>query len=110
MTRRVGKVLAVAALAVVAALPLPALAEGTFRFGFHFGDEWSDFPSGRITCLTDYEIRQSVAARGYSNIYLNVPNDGRVEVKASYDGWVYLLDFDYCRDRIIEAKPLRPAG
>lgn len=110
MTGRTGKILAAAAVTLLAMMPLSAVAQGTMRFGFHFGDEWGDFPNTRITCLTNSEIRRSVAARGYSNIYLNVPNDGRIEVRASYDGWVYLIDFDYCRDRIVEARPLRPAS
>lgn len=87
----------------------PAHAQG---FGVFFGDEESDFyaPPQRITCMTDRQIRDAVAAEGFSNIYLNVPNDGHVEVRATIDGWVYLLEYDFCRGYIEEARRLRPAS
>jgi hypothetical protein len=85
----------------------PAQSAG---FGIFFGDERSDFFPGRITCMGDYQVRQAVAARGYSNIYLNVMNDGHVQVRATRGDWVYLLDFNYCSGRIEDRTRLRPAG
>jgi hypothetical protein len=37
-------------------------------------------------------------------------NDKHVEVRATRDGWVYLLDFNYCTGRIEDRTRLRPAG
>lgn len=93
---------------VVAASPVQA----QLGFGIFFGDEEDDFfaPPERITCMTDRQIRDAVAAEGFSNIYLNVPNDGHVEVRATIDGWVYLLEYDFCRGYIEEARRLRPAS
>ena len=97
-------VIAVTALGVSA----PAQAQG-FNFGFHFGDQRSDFFSQRAICMTDRQIRDSIAQRGYTNIYLNVPYEKRIQVRATRDGWVYLLDFDFCSDRIKGASQLRRA-
>ncbi len=110
MIRTVSRFLVVGAVAALAALPLPAQAQGTLKFGIIFGDEQADFYPRRAICLTNHQMRESMAARGYTDIALNVPNDGRIEIRASWDGWVYLIDFDYCRDRIVGVRQLRPAG
>lgn len=97
-----------AALAAAAAMAQgPGLA-----FGLFFGgdDEDRDFYPERAMCLTDYQIRKSVAAQGYSNIYLNVPNNKRIQVRATKGDWVYLLRFNYCTDRIESRERLRPAN
>ena len=88
---------------------MPAQAQSA-SFGIFFGDEESDFFPERITCMSDYQVRQAVADRGYTNIYLNVMTDKHVEVRATRDGWVYLLDFNYCTGRIEDRVQLRPAG
>ena len=90
-----------------AAMPAQAQAPG---FGIFFGDEEDDFFPERITCLTDRQIRDEIAARGYTDIALNVPNDKHIEVRATRDGWVYLLDFNFCSARIVDRVLLRPAG
>ena len=102
-------IIAVAALLLGTAVTMPVQAQ-SIGFGIYYGDEKSDFFPQRITCMSDYQVRQSVAGRGYTNIYLNVMNDGRVEVRATRDGWVYLLDFNYCSGRIEGRRQLRPAG
>lgn len=107
MTR--SSALAVAALVALMGFSGPAQAQN-FRFGIFFGDEASDFYPERITCLSDYQVRQAVAARGYTHIALNIMNDKHVEVRATRDGWVYLLDFNYCTGRIEGRQKLRPAG
>lgn len=104
-----------AAMMLATGVAAPVQAQG---FGIFFGDEPSDFfdddRSGffdeRIICLSDSQIRQAVANRGYSDISLNVPNEKHVQVRASKDGWVYLLDFNYCSGRIEDRQRLRPAG
>lgn len=101
-------VIAVAALLLGASVTLPAQAQSS-NFGIFFGDEASDFYPERISCLSDYQVRQAVAQRGYTNIYLNVMNDKHVEVRATRGDWVYLLDFNYCTARIESRTQLRPA-
>ena len=105
MVNRISMSLVLAALALA---PVPASAQ--IGFGFHFGDEPRDFYPQLPMCLTDHQIRQSIAARGYSDISLNVANEKRIQVRATQDGWVYLIDFDFCADRIRGRKALRPAG
>jgi hypothetical protein len=98
------------ALLLATGIAMPAQAQST-SFGIFFGDEESDFfAPERITCMGDYQVRQAVAARGYTNIFLNVMNDKHVEVRATRDGWVYLLDFNYCTGRIEDRTQLRAAG
>jgi len=101
--------IALAALLLGASVTMPVQAQST-SFGIFFGDEESDFFPEHITCMGDYQVRQAVADRGYANIYLNVMNDKHVEVRATRDGWVYLLDFNYCTGRIEDRTQLRPAG
>jgi hypothetical protein len=99
-----------AALAIGAALSAPVQAQGGFNFGFRFGDQMTDFYPQRAICLTDRQIREAIARRGYTDIALNVPNDRRIEVRAVQDGWVYLIDFDFCANRVRGVRALRPAG
>jgi hypothetical protein len=99
-----------AALAIGLALSGPVNAQSSFNFGFRFGDQATDFFPQRAICLTDRQIREAIARRGYTNIALNVPNDRRIEVRAVQDGWVYLIDFDFCANRVRGVKALRPAG
>lgn len=101
--------IAVTALLLAAGPAMPANAQ-SLGFGVFFGDEERDFFPEHITCLTDRQIRDQIAARGFTDIALNVPNDKHVEVRATRDGWVYLLDFNFCSGRIVDSVQLRPAG
>jgi hypothetical protein len=94
-------------------------------FGIFFGDEPEDFvreglpsPFGGFDrktypesplCLTDRGVRQAIADLGYSDISLNVPNERRVQVRATRDGSVWLLYFNLCSKRIEASTQLRPA-
>jgi hypothetical protein len=62
-----------------------------------------------VTCLSDYGVRQEIAALGYSQIYLNIMGDSRVQVRATMGKWVYLIDFNYCTRRVEGRTRLRPA-
>ncbi len=101
--------LAAIVIASAGLLVQPAAAQN-LNFGIFFGDERSDFFPERITCLNDYQVRQAVAARGYDNIALNVEMDNHIQVRATRDGWVWLLDFNICTGRIENRERLRPAG
>lgn len=104
------KCLSVAALCAVCALgAAPAGAQG-FNFGLHFGDEADDLVPQLPMCLTDRQIRDAIARRGYTDISLNVPDDKRVRVRATQGGVVYLIDYNYCADYIRGRQALRPAG
>ena len=105
--------LALTAALLTAATSFPAHAQSS-GFGVFFGDEESDFferdffPE-RITCMTDRQIRDDIAARGYTDVALNVAHEKRIEVRATRDGYVYLLDFNFCSGRILDEMRLRPA-
>lgn len=103
----VKRIFAMAMLMALALAPVPASAQ--VGFGFHFGDEPRDFYPQLPMCLTDHQIREAIARRGYSDISLNVANEKRIQVRATQDGWVYLIDFDFCADRIRGERALRPA-
>jgi hypothetical protein len=95
------------ALALMSATPALAQAPG---FGVYFGssqeNDWKRYPQLPM-CLTDHQIREAIARRGFDNISLNVPDERRVQVRASRDGAVYLIDFDFCADRIRGAQQIR---
>ncbi|HTM77527.1 MAG TPA: hypothetical protein VL133_07870 [Devosia sp.] len=87
----------------------PAMAQVPgFGFGPGFDHDDGFFPE-RIICMSDREIRQAIAGRGYSQIALNVPNDKRIQVRAVKGGTVYLIKFNYCSGRIEDRQALRPA-
>lgn len=100
-------------MALLIGAAVPAQAQS---FGIFFGDEPSDFllddeASERVPelamCLNDNQIREAIAAEGFSDIALNAPNEKHIQVRASRDGTVYLLNFNFCTGRIEEQRPLR---
>lgn len=94
---------------VVAATTLPAAAASS-HFYFGFGSDGFGFRRPLICVeLTDYQIRKAVKQQGYSNVYLNVRNDRRIQVRATKKGWVYLLRVSTCTGTILERDKLRPA-
>lgn len=89
----------------LAAATLPAIAAPPM-FGFDFGKgRW------RTICieLTDHRIRQVIADKGYTNIYLNQKNDHRIRVRGTKDGWQWLLEVSTCNGNILERRQWRPA-
>jgi hypothetical protein len=86
----------------------PAMAQPYSAFGLQF---WNDTYEPRKPelgiCMTDRQIRQAIAARGYSDISLNVAGDRRIQVRATEGRTVYLLDFDFCNNTIIDRQALR---
>lgn len=104
---------AAAALVLFAVMPATAqLPPSAFGLQFQWTDraEQTYEPLGQPLpmCKTDFQIRQAIAARGYEDIALNVAGDTRIEVRASLEGWTWLLDYDFCRDTILAREPLRP--
>src|SRR4051812_32580202 len=105
MTRNIqGTVRAVAITAMLglSAISVPAMAQSP---GFGFGPGFDDRPGDRFypslpMCMTDNQIRRTIARYGYTHISLNVPNNKRIQVRATLDDTVYLIKFNYCTGRI----------
>ena len=89
-----------------AAVPVQA---ASLQFGFGFGDGFGLHRPVICIELTDRQIRQAVRNRGYSNVYLNVANNHRIQVRATKGDWVYLLKVSTCTGTILERTKLRPA-
>lgn len=94
---------------VLAGSTLPAVAQPA-GFGMFFSDPRVDFiPPSIGLCKTDRQIRAAITARGFTDVSLNAPNRRYVRVRATRDGWVYLLNYNFCTDRIEGAQQLRRA-
>ena len=101
--------IAVTALLLGTGVSMPVQAQSS-GFGVFFGDEESDFfAPERFSCMNDREIRDAVADLGYSNISLNVVMKRNIQVRATRDGVVYLLDFNICTGRVEGRQQLRRA-
>lgn len=87
----------------------PVTAQPFSAFGLQFNWEDSYEPRGPELgiCMIDRQIREAIAARGYSDIALNVRRDRRIQVRATQGGHVFLLEFDFCNNTIIERRVLR---
>lgn len=90
--------------ALMLGLTAPAQAQS---FGIFFGDEPSDFPPEFAMCLTDSQIRNWFTTQGYTDVSLNAPNEQNIQVRASSDGAVYLIDFNFCTRRIEGYRQIR---
>ncbi|MDB5527257.1 MAG: hypothetical protein JWR51_360 [Devosia sp.] len=103
------------AIAIAALLGLGAMAPAMAQSpGFGFGPGFDNRPGDEFDpplpmCMTDNQIRQTIAQYGYSHISLNVPNHKRIQVRATLDGTVYLIKFNYCTGRIEDRDALRRA-
>ena len=95
--------------AALCASALPANAQG-MQFHFGFGTDPFGFRRPLICIeLTDRQIRNAVRDQGYHNIFLNVANDRRIQVRATRGSWVYLLRVSTCTGTILRRSRLRPA-
>ncbi len=96
------------ALGAAAIGTVPAQAQ-SFSFGFSIGkgNGFSLRTPHRLCLLTDRGLRRAIGDQGYSNIYLNVANRGRIQARASQGRWVYLLVVDTCTGRVLDRQRLR---
>jgi hypothetical protein len=94
--------LAGAALVLLALGTTPAAAQLIRR---HHGQLLLD----PLLCQTNYQVRQAIAARGFTNIYLNAPIESQIQVRATRGNTVYLIDYNRCFGHIDSISPLRPA-
>ncbi len=98
--------------AAVLGLALTSAAVPATAAQFHFGFGTDGFGFRRpLVCieLTDRQIRNAVRDQGYTNIYLNVRNDRRIQVRATRGDWVYLLRVSTCTGAILDRDRLRRA-
>jgi hypothetical protein len=98
------------ALALGASLAVapPALAGGPhFGFGFGFNPFFDNNRVPYCPELTDYQLRRAVARQGFTNIYLNVRHNHRIEVRATRGEWVYLLRVSTCSGSVLGSQKLR---
>jgi hypothetical protein len=93
----------------LAAATVPAQA-ASVQFHFGIGDGFGFRRPLICIELTDRQIRNAVADQGYSNIYLNVRNDRRIQVRATKGQWVYLLRVSTCTGAILDRDRLRRAS
>jgi len=93
------------ALVAGAMTAMPAQAQFFHDYG---SGEFYDGPF-RLCLGMNSLIRRAIERQGYTNIYLNVEHDQRIEARATQGKWVYLLEVNACSGRILERKRLRPA-
>jgi len=92
----------------LAAATVPAQA-ASLQFHFGIGDGFGFRRPLVCIELTDRQIRAAVAQQGYKNIYLNVANNHRIQVRATKGEWVYLLKVSTCTGAILDRDRLRRA-
>jgi hypothetical protein len=92
-------------LGATAMVAPPATAQFFPNFG---GGEFYDGPM-RHCLMTNSAIRRAIQRQGYTNVYLNVENERRIQSRATKGKWVYLLDVNSCSGRILARERLRPA-
>jgi hypothetical protein len=90
----------------LAATAIPAQAANV-QFQFGVGEGFGFRRPLLCVELTDRQIREAVADQGYTNIYLNVRNERRIQVRATKGEWVYLLRVSTCTGAILERDRLR---
>lgn len=85
----------------------PVQAQG-FSFGFQVGtDGFFIRRPLRLCLLTDNQLRRAIRQQGYRDIFLNVANNNRIQVRATRGDWVYLLRVNACTGRILARERLR---
>lgn len=84
---------------------MPAQAQFSPDYG---SGEFYDGPF-RLCLGMNSLLRRAIERQGYTNIYLNVEHDQRIEARATQGKWVYLLEVNSCSGRVLERKRLRPA-
>jgi hypothetical protein len=92
----------------LAAATVPAQA-ASMQFQFGMGDGFGFRRPLICIELTDRQIRAAVSAQGYHNIYLNVADNRRIQVRATKGDWVYLLRVSTCTGAILDRDRLRRA-
>lgn len=104
----IARSLAVAAILAASALTTAPVQAQRFDFGFQFGGhDRRELLPHRLCLLTDSGLRRAIRRQGFEDIYLNVANNQRIQVRASRGHWVYLLTVNSCTGRVLEGRRLR---
>lgn len=106
MAHRWSKAIALGVMAVTLSGALASPADAQLVHRNNDGQLFFD----PILCQTDYQVRQAIAAQGFTNIFLNAPIEDRIRVRATRGKTIYLIDYNRCRPRIISVTPLRAAN
>jgi hypothetical protein len=97
-------------LAGSAVTAMPAQAQPTVEFGFHFGGgSGPGWHAGRPdrSCMTDRAVRQLLRARGYDEIRFTDRRGRIVTVRAERGRADYRVTVDSCRGRIVDVDRIR---
>jgi len=109
METNMQKLLRTIALATVLGAATVTAMPAQAQFIPDFGDgEFYDGPF-RLCLMTNYSLRRAISRQGYSDIFLNVENEQRVQARATRGKWVYLLTVNTCSGRVLDRQRLRPA-
>ena len=100
------------ALAGTAVTAMPAQAQPSVEFGFHFGNGGGGWHIGRPGrpdrhCMSDREVRRMVRARGYDDIRFTDRRGRIVQVRAERGRRDYRITVDTCRGRIVDIDRIR---
>lgn len=83
---------------------VPAAQAQGFNFGFGAERPFSD-----LLCANEYQVRQIIGRRGFTDIFLNAREGRYIQARATRGNWVYLVRFDRCAKQIVETSRLRRA-
>ncbi len=92
-------------LAGVMAGAAPVAAQG-FGFGF---DDRRRAPFSDLLCANEFQVRQLIGRRGYTDISLNARQGRYIQARATRGAWVYLIQYDRCSKAIVDTTRLRRA-
>jgi hypothetical protein len=104
-TLRFRALAAIVLLGATLAGAAPATAQG-FNFGFGFGPRP---PFSDLLCANNSQVRQLIARKGFTDIFLNAIQGRYIQVRATKGSWVYLIQYDRCSKVIVDADKLRRA-
>jgi|GEM_PF-5569379 len=94
-------------LALVAIAGILALSALPVEAGLVHRNRDGSVSINPLLCYTDYQVRQAVAAQGFTNIYLNAAMESHMRVRATRKGVLYALDFNICTGQIVSIERLR---
>lgn len=106
MKKQIARMIAaVTVLGGLAGGAAPAAAQG-FMF---FGDDYRRAPFSDLLCANEYQVRQMIARKGFTDIFLNARQGRYIQARATKGKWTYLIQFDRCDKAIVDVDRLRRA-
>jgi hypothetical protein len=83
---------------------------GYFGHGpYWYGGHWGYYPQPvpRAVCMTDWQVRNSLASRGYYSISLFSQRGLFVGAQARRGAWLYSLQVNRCNGAVVSVRRLR---